>query len=159
MKTRKPQWFEPDIQARLDATERARVVYICSPYSGDTRRNTHLASCYARHALEEGYTPIASHLLLPQFMDEETEREKALTQATILLSLCDEIWIFGHLTEGMVAEWKAALALGIEVRTFATFNTVAPDGHEIVGIQETTPPANGFVPCEGCEECQGGEAK
>jgi hypothetical protein len=43
------------------------IVYICSPYAGDTDSNIAAAQKYSRHAVENGYIPITPHLLFPQF--------------------------------------------------------------------------------------------
>ena len=51
------------------------LVYICSPYAGDIEKNTENARRYSRFAADRNGIPIAPHLLFPQFMDEETERE------------------------------------------------------------------------------------
>ena len=51
------------------------LVYICSPYSGDTEGNTEKARRYSRFAADASTIPIAPHLLFPQFLSEETERE------------------------------------------------------------------------------------
>ena len=39
------------------------LVYICSPYSGDTEGNTEKARRYSRFAADAGTIPIAPHLL------------------------------------------------------------------------------------------------
>ena len=86
------------------------VVYICSKFRGDIEGNTEAARRYCRRAVDAGYIPIAPHLLFPQFMDEEKEREAALRMGITLLSRCDEIWVCGSdTTEGMAAEiaWAA----------------------------------------------------
>ncbi|MFI3253655.1 MAG: DUF4406 domain-containing protein [Eubacteriales bacterium] len=74
-----------------------KIVYICSPFRGDTVSNItnaqqpRLSSLapsgqftlrYSRFAVEQGVLPIAPHLLFPQFMDKvnfcEAKREGAL---------------------------------------------------------------------------------
>ena len=47
------------------------MVYICSPYSGDTQHNTEQAKKYSRFAYEQGAIPMTPHLLYPQFMCDE----------------------------------------------------------------------------------------
>ena len=54
------------------------IVYICSPYSGDVEKNTEAARRYCRYAADRGFIPLAPHLLFPQFLSEETERELAI---------------------------------------------------------------------------------
>ena len=64
------------------------VVYICSRYSGDVKRNTEMARHYCRYAVDQGCIPLAPHLLLPQFLSEETERDLAISIDLRFLSLC-----------------------------------------------------------------------
>lgn len=95
------------------------LVYICSPYSGNVDENTRNAQKYSRFAVDQGTIPIAPHLLLPQFMSEETERELALFMDMVFLGLCEQIWVFGsERTHGMKAEIAKAHRKHITVRYF-----------------------------------------
>ena len=78
------------------------MVYICSAYSGDVEGNTEKARRYSRFAVDAGKIPIAPHLLLPQFMEEESERELAMFMDIAILSKCRELWVFGKPTAGML---------------------------------------------------------
>lgn len=80
------------------------IVYICSAFSGDMEGNTKKARAYSRFAVDQGAIPIAPHLLLPQFMNEETERSLAMFMDIAILSKCKELWAFGSPTAGMQAE-------------------------------------------------------
>ena len=80
------------------------MVYICSAYSGDVEGNVIKARKYSRYAVDEGVIPIAPHLLLPQFMEEETERDLAMFMDIAILSKCRELWVFGEPTAGMENE-------------------------------------------------------
>lgn len=81
------------------------IVYICSKYRGDVETNLDNARMYSRYAVEQGYIPIAPHLLLPQFVDEESERDLALFMGRVLMSRCSEVWVFGdECSEGMREE-------------------------------------------------------
>lgn len=96
------------------------VVYICSPYSGNIKRNTANARRYCRFAVDSGCIPIAPHLFLPQFMSEETEREDAMFMNFVFLSKCREIWVFGDkITAGMADEIEKAKQRKIPVRYFS----------------------------------------
>lgn len=93
------------------------IAYICSPYSGDTEGNTLAASRYSRYATDLGYIALAPHLLLPQYLSEETERELAIRTDLRLLDLCQELWVFGNrISEGMKREIAYAQEAGIPVR-------------------------------------------
>lgn len=52
------------------------IVYICSPYSGDVEGNVAAARRYCRFAVDQGYIPIAPHLLFPQFLDDSDPKER-----------------------------------------------------------------------------------
>ena len=82
------------------------VVYICSPYStGDVEQNLINARKYSRFAVDKGAIPIAPHLLFPQFMSEENERDLAMFMNKVLITKCSELWVFGdNYTEGMNIE-------------------------------------------------------
>ena len=95
------------------------LVYICSPYSGDTEGNAKKAIRYSRFAVDNGAIPLAPHLLLPLFMNEETERELALFMDMVLLGRCEEVWVFGNvISKGMRAEIDRANKKNKPVRYF-----------------------------------------
>lgn len=95
------------------------LVYICSPYAGDVEKNTENARKYSRFAVDKGAIPFAPHLLMPQYMDETTERELALRMGKVFLSKCQEIWVFGErITGGMAYEIRKATGMCKKVRYF-----------------------------------------
>ena len=95
------------------------LVYICSPYVGNVERNAENARKYSRFAVENMAIPFAPHLLMPQYMDERTERELALRMGIIFLSKCEQVWVFGEcITDGMAYEIKKAINMGKKVRYF-----------------------------------------
>lgn len=102
---------------RADRYDYRPVVYICSPFSGDTEENMEKARGYCRYAVDKGVIPLAPHLLLPQYMDEGTERDLALFMDLVLLTKCKEVWVFGgRITEGMQTEITNASRRGMPVR-------------------------------------------
>lgn len=119
-------YSDPTAYSALSAIERAEkarrylpLVYIASPYAGDTERNTERARGYCRFALGKGCIPLAPHLLYPQFMDDDDRqsRELGLSFALVLLGKCEELWVFGeHLSSGMEHEIAKARKRGIPVR-------------------------------------------
>lgn len=80
------------------------IIYICSAFSGDVEGNTKKARAYSRYAVDQGFIPIAPHLLLPQFMKEDSERDLAMFMDIAILSKCKELWVFGNQTAGMQRE-------------------------------------------------------
>ena len=97
------------------------LVYICSPYSGDTEGNTEKARRYSRFAADAGMIPIAPHLLFPQFLcdDNPKERQLGLFFGNALMSKCSEVWVFGeYISSGMEAEIRRAKWKNYRLRYF-----------------------------------------
>ncbi len=94
------------------------IVYICSPYSGDTAWNTKKARGYSRFAVDRGAIPLVPHLLLPQFLDEASKRELAMFMDIAILSKCKELWVFDNPTVGMQQEIAYAERKGMRIRYF-----------------------------------------
>lgn len=98
-----------------------KTVFICSPYRGRVIENEKKARDYCLLATKRGFTPIASHLLFTQFLDESNpdDRIKGLTMSREVLKRCDEIWVFGPvISKGMGYEISAAKEYGIPFRLF-----------------------------------------
>ena len=95
------------------------MVYICSAYSGDVEGNAEKARRYSRFAIDAGKIPIAPHLLLPQFMVEESERELAMFMDIAILSKCRELWVFGKPTAGMLNEIAYAERKQMTIKYFS----------------------------------------
>ena len=52
------------------------VIFVCSPYRGDTETNTQNARRYCRLVVEQGGIPFAPHLLFTQFLNEDKAAER-----------------------------------------------------------------------------------
>ncbi|MGI6634133.1 MAG: DUF4406 domain-containing protein [Christensenellales bacterium] len=96
------------------------LVYIASPFSGDTERNTERAQGYCRFAISKGCIPLAPHLHYPQFMDDSDreQRELGLFFALVLLGKCDELWVFGKPSDGMSREISKAKKRGMPIKYY-----------------------------------------
>lgn len=119
-------YYDPTTYEALSKVEREEIaaryrplVYICSPFSGDISGNIERAKKYSRYAVDNKAIPIAPHLLFPQFMSDDAERELALFMDMVLLGKCEELWVFGELvTEGMSAEIAKAKRKNMKIRYF-----------------------------------------
>ena len=94
------------------------VVYICSKYRGDVKANTEKARRFCRMAVDRKCIPIAPHLLLPQFMREDSERDLAIFMDLVLLTKCSELWVCGEISEGMRSEIAYARKRNMTIRFF-----------------------------------------
>lgn len=91
------------------------------PYAGDVKQNVNMARVYSRFAVKNTCIPLTPHLLYPQFMDDGSpaERELALFMGLVLLTKCEQVWVFGGvISAGMAAEIAKAEKKKIPVRYF-----------------------------------------
>lgn len=114
------RYNDPTVYLALTRLERLEkfgtVIYVCSPYSGNPRKNTALAKVYCRHVLACNRIPLAPHLLYPQFMSEE-DKNAIYKINRVLLNRCEELWVFGReLSEGMLREIDFARTLNKTIR-------------------------------------------
>ena len=97
------------------------LVYICSPYRGETERNIEYAKELTRKVLEYGYAPITPHLYLTQALDDENpkERELGLMAGQELLKHCEYILIGSRygISDGMQQEIILACETGVKELT------------------------------------------
>ena len=108
-----------NIEAELRKARFRPIVYVCSPYSGDIDANILNARRYCRFVVDSGCIPIAPHLLFPQFMREDDERDLALFMDIVLLTKCAELWAFGDtITKGMELEIARAQRRDQPIRYF-----------------------------------------
>lgn len=77
------------------------LVFICSPYRGDVKRNSAIAKAMCIEAIDRGLVPIAPHLLYPRIVDSGSpdDRQVGLTCAKRVLVACQGMWVY----EGCVA--------------------------------------------------------
>lgn len=122
-------YFDPTAYEALTKIEREAkqahtyrpLIYVCSPLSGDISANQENARRYCRFAVDSGYIPLAPHLYFPQFMDDgnRAERDLALFMDIVLLSRCDQLWVFGErISKGMSMEIEKAKRKGQPIRWF-----------------------------------------
>lgn len=122
-------YYDPTAYEAMAAVEKEErtlrafrpIVYICSPYAGEVEKNVKAAQHYSRFAVEEGYIPIAPHLLFPQFLKDADpkERQLGLFFGNAVMSKCSEVWVFGsEISSGMQAEIKRAKWKNYRLRYF-----------------------------------------
>lgn len=103
-----------------------KIVYICSPLRSNIKRNIKRniknAIEYGRYAYKLRYLPIIPHpytdIIAPDLKDNiPEERKKILNISMTLLSLCDEILVFGnYISDGMKKEIEYAKKNKIKIK-------------------------------------------
>ena len=116
-----PTPFEAVKQMEKDIFAFRPIVYICSPYAGDIEGNVNNARRYSRVAVDMGYLPVAPHLLFPQFLNDNSLKERQLGMffGNVLMSKCAEVWVCGETVSiGMKEEIERARSKHYKLRFF-----------------------------------------
>lgn len=102
------------------AGKNRRKIYVASKYAGDVDANVAATITYCRRVIDEGYMPVASHLLYPQILNDSDpkERDLGLLFGLALLRMCDEVWVFGTVSPGVAQEIEEAKRLKKKIRYF-----------------------------------------
>lgn len=105
---------------RQNEIKSRKKVYVASRYAGDVATNTATALEYCRYVIKEKCIPVASHILYAASGmlndSSEAEREIGMMFGLSLLAVCDEVWVFGEVSDGMRQEINEAKKLGKRVR-------------------------------------------
>ncbi|WP_287827094.1 DUF4406 domain-containing protein [Oscillibacter sp.] len=131
-----------------------KKVYICSPCRGDYENNIQRAKEYSRAAAMKGCIPVAPHVYLTQFMDDNVpgERELALRMGRELVLMCAELWAFrlDHPSAGMAAEIEVAKQAGIPVvNGFEAISRIEGPGEEPDEAKQSTGSVTLHLPALG----------
>ncbi|GHU34889.1 hypothetical protein FACS1894105_02490 [Clostridia bacterium] len=101
----------------------AKRVYICSPYYASTAfevaANITNAIRYCKAAVNHGVLPIAPHIYLTRFLDDNNvdERNLGLSLGLDMLRDCSQLWVFGgNISAGMRGEIATARKLHIPIK-------------------------------------------
>lgn len=92
------------------------LLYVCSPYRGDTKRNKEYARKLTRAALDNGFIPVTVHLYLTEATDDTNpeERARGMAAGMKILENCKYILVGDRygISEGMKAELTFAAVKG-----------------------------------------------
>lgn len=92
------------------------LLYVCSPYRGDTKRNKEYARKLTRAALDNGFIPVTVHLYLTEAIDDTNpeERVRGMAAGMKILENCKYILVGDRygISEGMKAELTFAAVKG-----------------------------------------------
>ncbi len=68
--------------------------------------------------LEEGYTPTSAFMMYSYFLLDTIDRKALIRANNELIRHSDELWVFGHISEGVQAEIDLANELQLPIRYF-----------------------------------------
>lgn len=99
-----------------------KKIYVCSPLRGDIEGNIIKAIDYCKQITHKGFLPIAPHIYLTRFLNDNNpdERNLGLRLGIELLNICDELWFFSKtnndISEGMHKEIEHCFIKNITVK-------------------------------------------
>lgn len=93
------------------------LLYVCSPYRGEIRRNKEYARELTRTAINSGFAPVTVHLYLTEVLDDNKpqERSRGMAAGQDILKRCSYILLgekYG-ISEGMKEEITLAALKGL----------------------------------------------
>ena len=112
--------FRDRQQERVQDQDGPKLVYICAPLRGEVEKNIEFARQKAQEVFQAGDIPVCPHLMFPPIADPENpQQDQAAREMGLrLVESCQEVHVYGpEWTEGMWAEIRHAMDLGIQVKT------------------------------------------
>lgn len=78
--------------------------------------------CWARmickYILDQGFVPVNYFTAFGHFVHELADQQKMIDSINSLIVRCDELWVFGDISEGMWHEVKMCKELGIPIHYY-----------------------------------------
>lgn len=96
-----------------------QLVYICAPLRGEVEKNIEFARQKAQEVFQAGNIPVCPHLMFPPIADpgDPVQDQAAREMGLRLVEKCQQVNVYGPVTEGMWAEIHRANKLDIPVVT------------------------------------------
>ena len=97
----------------LNLNERTKIVFIAmSKHSFYFRRHA------VKFVLEQGYTPISQFGIFDYFVTDTVDRNLVRKANNNLIRISDELWVFGPVSDGVLAEIKIVKQVNKPIRYF-----------------------------------------
>ncbi len=90
----------------------------------------------AKYVLEHDAVPLNPFNNWSYFMNDMVDRELVISANASLVDLSDEIWVFGSVADGVLAEMRMGMAQGKSIRFFSLGKTY--EEIQEIGIEDLT---------------------
>ncbi len=117
----------------LELKKKKKLVYI-----GMSKHMFYFGKHAVKFVLERGFVPISPYGTFDYFLLDTVNRDLVREANNNLLMVSDEFWVFGPISDGVLAEIQLAKELGKPVRYFKVINSKE--------IQEVSPGEVEFEP-------------
>ena len=89
-----------------------------SAYTATSKRYFYMKDHISTYTLSQGYVPLNPFQIFGYFLNDTVDRDLVRQANNTLVILADEIWVFGDVSDGVLAEIKQARELGKVVKYF-----------------------------------------
>lgn len=96
-----------------DFTTERKVVFAAM-----SKKNFFLREHIIRFVLENGCTPTCAFMMFSYFLLDTVDRKALISANNDLIKRSDELWVFGEISHGVVAEIDLAKSLNRPIRYF-----------------------------------------
>lgn len=96
-----------------------KFIYICSKFRGNREENIEKAKERSQWVYKKGHIPVCVHIYLEEatgLNEDNGERETLLNLGREFVGICDELWVFGDISEGMEGEIRYAEQSRIKIK-------------------------------------------
>ena len=87
-------------------------------FTAMSKRRYYLRGHVAKFVFDQGSIPLNPFLCYDYFLLDTVERDKVREANFELISRCDELWVFGEVSDGVLKEILFAKNRGIPIRYF-----------------------------------------
>ncbi len=87
-------------------------------FTAQSCKNFHQRMLICRHAFEQGAVPVNPFNTFGYYLYELVDRNLVRNGNNNLMKRCDELWVYGAISDGVLAEIQMFKALGRPVRFF-----------------------------------------
>lgn len=102
----------------INLNKKTKVIFIAvSKHSFYFRRHA------VKFVLEQGYTPISQFGIFDFFITDTVDRDLVRRANNNLIRISDELWIFGPISDGVLAEIKLAKKQNKPIKYFQIVNS------------------------------------
>lgn len=87
-------------------------------FTAQSCKNFHQRMLICKHAFEQGAIPVNPFNLFGYFLYELVDRDLVRNGNNNLLKRCDELWVYGEISDGVLAEIKMFRGFGKPIKFF-----------------------------------------
>ena len=87
-------------------------------YPAHSKHNFYFRQHISKYVLEQGYVPLNPFMIFEYFMLDTVDRDLIRNANNNLVRRADQLWVFGEISDGVLAEIKLAKELEKPIRYF-----------------------------------------